>query len=250
MLNKGVIVKAPEPGMAYDRKEDTKLALQEVHVMKRCQFRAQVDSSMDVPAFLERAEPALKERMAENGVYRLSLFQWDSQLFVYCECSGDRLAAGPHALFAGAEELLRVWPGGAEDRYWAPMADIFHYQAPIDGAPWRGPHGNGAPYGRLARLKPDKIASYIFYHYQYQEEKPGDGCKYGIISLHEDLMFFYSEKPGLVEKAPYPGKLSTASTPADWGALMDPHFVKWPDKDGNEPRPWLEIPLVLHAEME
>ncbi|WP_146767099.1 hypothetical protein [Paenibacillus sp. YN15] len=213
--------------------------------MKRCQFRAEMNADTDIQTFLEPNNPALQERMAENGVSRLSLFQWESQLFVYYECPGESPAAGPHVLFSNAEEILRVWPGGTGDRYWAPMADIFHYQAPTEETPWRTPQGNGAPYGRLARLQPDMISSYIFYHYQYQEEKPGDGCKYGIISLHEDLMFFYSEKPGLVEKAPYRGKLSTANTPADWGALMDPHFVKWPDS-----RPWLDIPLVLHAEIE
>lgn len=245
MLNKGRIVKARDSCMAYDRRESKKLALREVLVMKRCQFRAQVNAGTDVPAFVEHVRSALRERMAEYGVSRLSLFQWDSQLFVYYECPGPGPAADPHALFADAEKMLRVWPGGVDVRCWAPMADIFHYQAPSEGMPWRTAQGNDAPYGRLARLKPEMIASYIFYHYQYQEEKPGDGCKYGIIALHEDLMFFYSEKPGLVEKAPYPGKLSTANTPADWGAVMDPHFVKWADS-----HPWLDIPLVLHAEIE
>lgn len=213
--------------------------------MKRCQFRAQMNAESDIQTFLEQNQLSLQERMAGNGVSRLSLFQWGSQLFVYYECPGDGPPADPHMLLPDAPEVLRVWPGGAEDRRWAPMADIFHYQAPVEGLSWRTSQGNGTPYGRLARLEPDKIASYIFYHYQYQEEKPGDGCKYGIISLHEDLMFFYSEKPYLVEKAPYRGKLNTSNTPTDWGAVMDPHFVKWPDS-----RPWLDIPLVLHAEIE
>ncbi|MBT3602078.1 MAG: hypothetical protein HOE48_03170 [Candidatus Latescibacteria bacterium] len=46
------------------------------------------------------------------------------------------------------------------------------------------------PYGRVIRLRPEKVSSYIFYHYQLQEEHPGRGDKYGLISIHEDKIIF------------------------------------------------------------
>ncbi|CAI7663460.1 unnamed protein product [Penicillium discolor] len=111
---------------------------------------------------------------------------------------------------------------------------------------WSRQNASARPYARIAQLKPDKLASYVFYHYQYQEEKPGDGDKYGMIALHENLMFFYSEDPATIEKPSYSGKLSTSHTPPDWAGTMEPHFIPWDSSDGSS-RIWLEIPLVIRA---
>jgi hypothetical protein len=81
----------------------------------------------------------------------------------------------------------------------------------------------------------EMVASYIFYHFQYQEEKPGDGDKYGIIGIHEDLLFFYCEMPTYMEEPSYQGLLNTNNTPAQWVQLMQKHFNMWPDaKDKND----------------
>lgn len=72
----------------------------------------------------------------------------------------------------------------------------------------------------------------------------GDGDKYGIIGLHENLLFFYSELPATVEPAPYAGKLATNLRPENWGEVMDPHFRKW---SGMQPDQaiWKKLVLVL-----
>ncbi len=145
----------------------------------------------------------------------------------------------PALLLPGADSVLSAWPGEPRRRLFVPMADIFHYQRPAGGEHWRRTRQTES-YGRIARLKPEKVSSYVFYHYQYQEEKPGDGDKYGLIGLHENLLFFYAERPSTVEPAPYEGMLTTRNTPEDWGAVMQPHFIEWPDKQENE-KIWLNL---------
>ena len=80
-------------------------------------------------------------------------------------------------------------------------------------------------YAKVNRLKAEMVSSYIFYHYQYQEEKPGDWAKYASIYLHENLMFFYLEDPDSPETPPYTGRLDTSNTPGKWTELMNQHFL-------------------------
>ncbi|OWA34479.1 hypothetical protein B9G55_16570 [Saccharibacillus sp. O16] len=159
---------------------------------------------------------------------------------MYAETEGeDEAAIEPEELLPGAEAVLSVWPGSSQRRLFVPMMDIFHYQHPVDREHWRRKTQTES-YGRLARLRPEQVSSYVFYHYQYQEEKPGDGDKYGIIGLHENMLFFYAERPSTVEPAPYAGRLNTRQTPEDWGAVMQPHFIEWQDASENE-RIWLNL---------
>jgi len=88
------------------------------------------------------------------------------------------------------------------------------------------------------------VSSYIFYHFQLQEEQPGAlGSKYGLISQHENLLFFYMEKPDVAESESYAGHLKTQHTPPNWGDVMDPHFQPWPDDEGE--RLWRPIECIL-----
>ncbi len=224
---------------------------------------------------LNNGQKELRSAMRRAAVERIGVFGGDGHWFAYVERS-DEAAAGEAcpgtdsntsadlvplsgaepiaeslfdlgALFPGAQSVLSPWPGRAEPGPFAPMADIFHYRRPADGEPWRQ-GGLREGYGRLARLRPERIAGYVFYHYQYQEEKPGDGNKYGIIGLHENLLFFYAERPVLVEPAPYAGTLDTSRTPEDWEAVMRPHFIEWEDAPENETI-WHGLDRVLEARL-
>ncbi|MCA0753546.1 hypothetical protein KP806_00665 [Paenibacillus sp. N4] len=212
--------------------------------MQRYHYRAQCRDGIDPEAYFRGALPVLRARMEEYGVRQLSLFRSGVRLFLYYESLTKQ--ADPHVLFSHCEAALEAWPGEDMPRSWVPMTDIFHYQQPVSEEHWRRRDPETKPYARIAKLKPEQAASYIFYHYQYQEEKPGDGDKYGIIALHENLMFFYSEAPASVEPPPYKGKLSTSSTPPDWMSVMEPHFIKW-DEETERSLIWLEIPLVIQA---
>lgn len=183
------------------------------------------------------------ERMISDGkILTLCISTWETHVFLYYECQGKR--PEPDEIFEGAEEYLEVWPGEEEKRFWVPMIDIFHYNAPASLEQWSRKTPVTRWPMRIARLKPEMVCSYIFYHYQLQEEKPGYGSKYGIIAIHENLLFFYIEEPYVEEGSPYQGKLQTANSPEEWGAVMDPHFINWPEAPEGQDI-WKNIETVL-----
>ncbi|WP_150274636.1 hypothetical protein [Paenibacillus tepidiphilus] len=213
--------------------------------MRRCLYRAEhQEGQVNDPAWLNVLEDGLRARMNRLAVDQLSLFSWETSLFLYYECLGEQVE--PEDLLVSAKEYLAAWPGGWRGRHWAPMTDIFHYQYPVSRQHWERRNPEREPYGRIALLKPEEISSYIYYHYQYQEERPGDGDKYGIIGLHENMLFFYAEQPTVRETAPYAGKLNTSLRPDNWGEVMDPHFIKWTDAPAGQ-EIWRRLELVLEV---
>ncbi|MGG3456509.1 hypothetical protein [Paenibacillus rhizolycopersici] len=222
--------------------------------MKRCIYRAEGLDGVEKAEIWRGSEVSfeLSEAMERLEVDHLSLFADGNRFYLYYECLRETVP--PELLLMAAGERLAVWPGGeletgtrtGMERRWAPMTDIFHYHQPAIGAAWRHSDRSTEPYGRLARLKPEEAASYIYHHYQYQEEKPGDGDKYGIIGLHENLLFFYSEQPATLEPATYKGKLNTSLKPERWAEVMEPHFIPWTGVSAGQEL-WRKLELVLHA---
>ncbi|MCK8488495.1 hypothetical protein M0651_15070 [Paenibacillus sp. MBLB2552] len=219
--------------------------------MKRCIYRAEGLEGVGKAKIWRVPEVSLglTEAMEQLDVDHLSLFADGNRYYLYYECLREA-AVTPEQLLMAAGERLAVWPGGETetgmDRRWVPMTDIFHYHQPAFGAAWRHSDRLTEPYGRLARLKPEEVASYIYHHYQYQEEEPGDGDKYGIIGLHESLLFFYSEQPATLEPATYEGKLNTSLKPVRWAEAMEPHFIPWTGVPAGQEL-WRKLELVLHA---
>ncbi|MFT5366281.1 MAG: hypothetical protein ACI8V2_001228 [Candidatus Latescibacterota bacterium] len=171
-----------------------------------------------------------------SALLTVSLFRWDATLFLYVESVGSSVS--PEDLFGDLGGCLKVWPNGSLDvRYWVPMMDIFHYSRPQGVEHWRRKTSVEMPYGRVIRLRPEKVSSYIFYHYQLQEERPGGGDKYGLIAIHEDLLFFYQEQPRVKEETPAQPSLKTSHTPPNWAELMSQHFAPWADPGEPEWRP-------------
>ena len=160
----------------------------------------------------------LKANPINEKVYALNLFEFLDTLYLYYECDDCELT--PDEIMPECAEWVRIY-------------DIFHYSRPIDTEGWRR-KCETQPYAKMARLRPEMLSSYIFYHYQYQEENPGDGNKYGAIYLDGNVMFFYLENPDIVEPVQYNGLLETDNTPSDWGGLMSKHFLYWEGSD----EPW------------
>jgi hypothetical protein len=154
---------------------------------------------------------------------------WKDQVFLYVESLSGLLH--PDHWFAGLSELLEDWPGEETGyRKWIPMVDVFHFNEPADAEHWRRKAPPERRVGRVAHLKREMMASYIYYHYQLQEERAFPGPKYEIIAMHENLLFGYQEFPGLVEEPVTHKKLSTSGTPVNWAdSRMDLHFQPWED---------------------
>jgi hypothetical protein len=193
-------------------------------------------------AGLAALQPELQKRIERGQLLTISVFRWGEQFFFYSECIANPLE--PVDLYGSAGDALLHWPGAEEDRRFIPLIDIFHCVEPQGLEHWRRKAAPQRIYARLARLKPEMVSSYIFYHYQLQEERPGSFDKYCLIGLHENLLFFYLEHPFVVEPPPVPGKLRTNHTPDHWQDVMDPHFDPWMDApDGQEI--WRDIETIF-----
>lgn len=214
--------------------------------MKRLVYRGKLKPDMECKFndSVAKLKSGLETYLAEDKLMTLSIFNWKGTLFLYYECINEIIE--PENLLGEISSCLEEWPGIEVTRYWVPMMDIFHYNKPLSTEHWRRKEPVQKRVARITRLKEDMYSSYIFYHYQHQEEHPSiAGNKYGLISVHENLMFFYHEEPGIVEKPSlYEGKLKTQNTPPNWGALMEPHFIFWKDTEESQ-KIWRYIDLVF-----
>lgn len=216
-----------------------------MHAIHRFVYRAQAKPGQEaaaVAAFQAQAN-ALTPGLQAGDLMTLGVFRLGPHFFAYWE----RIATphAPDALFGAVDAYLLPWPGRDTLRTFVPMTDIFHWQSPGGVEHWRRKVTPERISGRLARLKPEMASSYIFYHYQLQEERPGSVDKAGLIALHENLIFFYQEHPAVVEPPAVPGKLHTANTPDHWQDVMFPHFDLWDDTADGETI-WRSLELVCH----
>lgn len=205
---------------------------------------ARVEDAGKLKEAVQMIREELEASLRDAGAVCFALFQWEHRLFAYVETE-----EGPFQ-FAYPDRLNRwllSWPGEEEARYAVPMLDIFHDGVPEDRDSWRTGRTVEERAGRLARLRPEQYASYIFYHYQMQEEKPESFNKTYLIATHETLIFSYSELPASVSAVPKRGKLNTSLTPSNWHELMEPHFVPWTDTAPEE-RLWRKLELLLAFE--
>lgn len=178
---------------------------------------------------LKNASAHFKQLVDEKRMLTLSLFEWESHIFMYYECINESIA--PEQLIHDAEQYFEPYPGETANdsgaRCFMPMYDIFHYNQPRDEAHWRRTK-TCRPFAQIVRIKPEKVSSYIYYHYQLQEEHPGCGDKYGIIGIDRNLLFYYQEDPKTREEAWYKGSLATSNSPREqWQVLMEQHFLEW-----------------------
>ncbi|BCJ93191.1 hypothetical protein acsn021_07600 [Anaerocolumna cellulosilytica] len=197
--------------------------------MKRFIFRAQVKDEME-----EKAKAVLQEEnkpktfIAEGKLMTAAAFSWEKNIFLYYESIEAEIK--PEELLCNIEAYLVDWPGQKENRKWIPMIDVFHFNEPLNAEHWKRKEPVESRKGRVAHLKPEMMASYIYYHYQLQEEHAFHGPKYEIIAMHENLLFGYQEFPAVVEEPIVPKKLNTNGTPANWNdSRMDLHFQAWED---------------------
>lgn len=193
----------------------------------RALYRAQARPGQAAAVQFKQHVDGVTVGVEPGQIMTISVFRLASTFFVYWESVGRAIA--PSALFGDMRAVLEDWPGEAVPRSFVPMTDIFHCQTPASVDHWRRTQPIERWSGRVARLKPEMASSYIFYHYQLQEERPGSFDKYGLICLHETLMFFYMELPSIVETPSVKGKLATNHTPDHWQDVMNPHFERWTD---------------------
>lgn len=169
----------------------------------------------------------------DAGAEQIALAENDGTVFLYYESVIPDLP--PEKAAAGK---MKPFPDGS---HWQRMPEIFHYSKPLSQEHWRRKISGKKPEFRMNYVLPDKVASYIYYHYQYQEEIPGDGDKYGAIFISGNMLMMYLEYPSEPETEKYAGGLNTHNTPYEqWGEIMNAHFQPWE----NGKKEWREIKLI------
>lgn len=197
--------------------------------MKRLIFRAQMkDNDQDDAISNILAEEKPKHFVENNKFMVFAAFKWQKNIFLYYECIEEVIH--PDNIFPSLGEYLEDWPGKEKNRKWIPMIDVFHFNEPVNYEHWLRKAPVEKRVGRVAHLKPEMMSSYIYYHYQLQEERAFLGGKYEIIAMHENLLFGYQEFPNVVEEPVAEKKLKTSGTPVNWNdSRMDLHFDPWED---------------------
>ncbi|NBU64854.1 MAG: hypothetical protein EBS29_10190 [Chloroflexia bacterium] len=171
-----------------------------------------------------------------------ALFRHENLLYGYLESTQpiDLHMLWDHLL----GDMLVSVPSVNESRVAIELPDIYHDGMPGDGPHWRAPgYTPQKRVGSLARIKPDKYCSYVYYHFLRQEELPHGFNKYYIIGAHEFQIFSYQEWPATVDDPKPKGSFDSQLTPKNWQELMHIHFDLWPNqpKDTQE---WIRLPLV------
>lgn len=214
--------------------------------MKRWMFRALwKDKHMDGEAWAKEHAEALSAHLNRQRVPVCSWFALENQLFIYAETIGNEEPSVIPQDLAG--QFLQEWPVMTGSRPLAPMMDVFHDGVPVSMDSWRGNRTVRRNVGSLARLKPEKYSSYIYYHYQMQEGRPSSFNQTYMIGAHENVLFSYYELPASLENPKREGRLKTNHTPGDWHSVMQPHFIPWTQaaaEGETEADLWRELPLI------
>jgi hypothetical protein len=192
------------------------------------------DKKSEFVAAIHRQEAVWRS----SGLITLSCFHLQGVVCVYLE--SERADEG----FSWSEEVaswFHLSPSLQGLNNAILMSDIFHDGVPFDRASWRKDRAIEHRVGSLARIRPEMLSSYVFYHYQLQEEYPESFNKTYIIGLQDCLIFSYYELPAVVSEIRLKGKLNTHFSPTDsWQEVMDPHFEAWPTPEGGFV-PWLTM---------
>ena len=184
------------------------------------------DKLDDYHHYMSYYENQFRQSLQEQKVMTCSVFRYNYILFIYVEARVDTwFLEWPPAM----RNLLEHWPSIHEMETAIELIDVFHDNRPVLGKPWRTtkPEQRKAA---MARLNPEYVASYVYYHYQMQEERPGSFNKTYIIGSYGRYLFSYCELPA--DKGDTsPGRLSTSLTPNNWHEIMHPHFEPWDTSD-------------------
>lgn len=209
----------------------------------RHQLKAHIDKgSVDsFPQILIEEKDQIAASLRGAGINLFKLFRFDHLLFVYAESADPVLIL---ELPAKVTSALLDSPGDFGDQKFIPMLDIFHDAIPRVESVWREP---GAPITSLASivyLRPEKYCSYIFYHFQLQEEGLRKFNKRYIIGALENCLFSYQELPAVIDTTNHDRVLHTNVSPENWVELMGEHFQPWPEGLDIE-KPWKSMEEIF-----
>jgi hypothetical protein len=177
----------------------------------------------------------LREEWETAGLRQVEVFTSDLYVCVYAEVI-DNPVTSIWDWPVSFDRYLEKWPAEPDQdvnasetlhRLAIPMIDVFHDGMPDNTESWRGSHPIDERVGSIARLKPEMVSSYVYYHYQKQEESPNSFNQTYMIGLQGRLLFSYHELPARTSPVKRQGILTTKNSPDNWHEVMYPHFDLW-----------------------
>ncbi|MBN2221169.1 MAG: hypothetical protein JW708_03115 [Vallitaleaceae bacterium] len=197
------------------------------HYRGSIRYDVQKNVVMDVIRSCEKKAQACIE---EGRIMTVALYYYGSQLFLYVESIGEEVDLRRFTL--ELEPYLDRWPGKEELRYWVPMHHIYCHAYPKGKEDWRRKTQPEMRRGRIAKLKPEAIFSYLYHHKAIVDEGLLMGDKYQSIGFHEDLLFSYFEEPKILTNVS--GDVSKESEAIKAWTAVNPeaHFIPYPEANG------------------
>lgn len=212
--------------------------------VERASYRAVLApdaAAADVERAVAGVAVAAQELVDRGEVLTAGLFGYRDQLFLYLEFiyegarpDADGIAAWPDRAgwMAG---LLVPFPKLGGTAGWAYMYPVFWFDEPASVEGFARTQAPDARCGRIARLYPDKLMSYVCHHQAIAREGTFVGDRYQFISLQDDVLFSYFETPRDREQV----NIRRTSAPSEeigaWLAV-DPasHFDHFPEAHGDD----------------
>ena len=209
----------------------------------RHQFKAKIKEG-SVEHFadsLQGKKAEIDNQLAVMRVHFFKVFQFSDLLFIYLE---SEITLSKFDLPSSFDGMLMDWPGESGNRKFVSMLDIFHDAIPRSESVWRDSGLPRESLGSIVYLRPEKYCSYVFYHFQLQEEGIRKFNKHYVIGAHENCLFSYQELPAVVDNTNHDRVLDTNVSPENWTELMGEHFRPWPEGLDIE-KPWKSMKEIF-----
>lgn len=131
----------------------------------------------------------VKRLTGEEKCLTTALYRYEDMLFLYYEAIEEQAGKTllPEELFPALSKELAPWTF---------MEPVYWHAVPGKKADWAR-QGKKTRRGRIARLLPGKLESYVAYHRAIVEEGLLEGDRYQFIALEGDMLFSYFEEPKL-----------------------------------------------------
>ena len=169
------------------------------------------------------------ELLKNHEIITSSAAVYEDMIFVYFESKNESLT-----IHDVAKCSMKPFPNG---ELWTEMIEIFHFFTPKNDSEWVRKIENKKPQFRINKINMNKVASYIYYHQQMQNNNQYNCDKFFSIFLFGNIGIIYDESPvEMITWQDIEGR-TYAPTRQDWTPLMMEHFAAWP----NGSKKWITL---------
>lgn len=217
--------------------------------VERASYRAVVKKGADEAALacaVDRARSDAAARIGAGELLTAGMYRHGDQLFCYLEHIWDdrgdagarpdlgQMRRAPEA-WGWLEGLTEPFPSIHGPRCWAYMYPVFWFDEPRDAEHYRRDPAPDERCGRIAVLCPDKLMEYVCHHQAIVAEATFVGDRYQFISIHDDVLFSYFERPRDRGQRSISGVDGPSEEIGRWLAV-DPasHFDHFPEANGDD----------------